>query len=194
MWGTVLLQKLFTIARSVVALDWSKVKVVSWKHGQCSLVKRLHGCAASSGTFITAESHVDICHYTPNKRCIFLTLTREMFDMINRHDWHYFWWFSVHQDFPLWNLPASSAIENSSQGEFYYPYVSFKDIDPIAPQSHCCITLSAEYSLKKALDKPLFGYQHLLWSDSLALEAQPYFGASFFIMYFRIFYKKSFLL
>lgn len=69
-------------------------------------------------------------------------------------------------------------LKNSSQGRFYHPYVSFKNTDPIA----LSFILSAEYSVKKALDKPLFGYQHLLWCDSLALEALPCFGASFFVM------------
>lgn len=52
MWSTVLPQKLLTIARSAVVLDWSKVQVVSCKHGQYFSLKQLHCCAASSGTFI----------------------------------------------------------------------------------------------------------------------------------------------
>lgn len=163
MWSTVLLQKLFTIARSVVALDWSKVQVVSSKHGEYSLVKQLCGCAASSGTFITAESHVHICHYAPKKR--FVPYPDQGDTGINRPDQHYFWWFSVHQDFSLWNLPAPSAIKSSSQERFYYPFVSFKDTDPVAPQSHCFVL----YSVSRVLTEKGSG-QASFWLPALAMK------------------------
>lgn len=95
--------------------------------------------------------------YTQQKVCLFLTLTREMLALTDLID-------IIFDDFQYINNSHCEIslhhqlLKNSSQGRFYHPYVSFKNTDPIA----LSFILSAEYSVKKALDKPLFGYQHLL--------------------------------
>lgn len=180
MWSTVLLQKLVTIARSAVALDWScKVQVGSCKYGQCSLVKQLHCCAVSSSTFIRdCRKPVGICHYAPNKR--FVPYPDQGDVCINRPDWHGFQCIKIfHCELSLHHQLLKTVLK----ADFIFLMLASKTKIPLLLKAIAASsTLSAEHSLKKAWDKALFVYQHLLWSDSLALEALPCFGASLSVM------------
>lgn len=96
------------------------------------------------------------------KKGLFLTLTREILaltDLIN----------IIFDDFQCIKISHCEIslhhqlLKAALKGGFIIPMSALKTQIPLPLKAIAAsFILSAEYSLKKALDKPLFGYQHLL--------------------------------